>query len=84
MQTSLTVIETTGTVTSENQLQLDAPLPIAADQRVRVMVLLPEQADPSEQDWLRAAARNPAFADLADPEEDVYSPTDGEPFDAEE
>jgi hypothetical protein len=46
------------------------------------MVLLPTESDPSEQDWLRAAARHTAFADLADPEEDIYSPTDGEPFDA--
>ena len=83
MQTSLTVIETTGTVTAQHQLQLDAPLPIETAQRVRVMVLVPADADPGEQDWLKAAARNPAFADLADPEEDIYSPTDGEPFDAE-
>jgi mRNA-degrading endonuclease toxin of MazEF toxin-antitoxin module len=33
---------------------------------------------------LCAVARNPAFADLAGPEEYIYSPTDGEPFDAEE
>jgi hypothetical protein len=84
MQTALTVIETTGTVTSPDQLHLDSPLPVATDQRVRVMVLLPTVSDPSEQDWLRAAARNPAFADLTDPEEDMYSPTDGEPFDVEE
>jgi hypothetical protein len=36
-----------------------------------------------ETEWLRAAASNPAFADLAAPEEDIYSPTDGEPFDDE-
>jgi len=33
-----------------------------------------------EDEWLRAAATNPAFEDLNDPEEDVYSPTDGIPF----
>jgi hypothetical protein len=84
MQTSLTVIETTATVTSQHQLQLDTPLPIASDQRVRVMVLVPTEADFCEQEWLKAAARNPAFADLADPEEDIYFPSDGDPFDAEE
>lgn len=34
-----------------------------------------------EAAWLRAAARNPAFAFLDDPEEDVYTATDGKPFD---
>jgi hypothetical protein len=33
-----------------------------------------------ENEWLRAAARNPAFADLAAREEDIYSLSDGEPF----
>lgn len=33
-----------------------------------------------EAEWLRAAANNPAFASLADPEEDIYSLNDGEPF----
>jgi hypothetical protein len=29
---------------------------------------------------MRAAAKNPAFDFLKDPEEDIYSPTDGRPF----
>jgi hypothetical protein len=33
-----------------------------------------------ETEWLQAAARNPAFAFLSDPEEDIYSLADGEPF----
>jgi hypothetical protein len=33
-----------------------------------------------EDEWLRAAARNPAFRDLEAPEEDVYSLDDGDPF----
>lgn len=33
-----------------------------------------------EDEWLRAAARNPAFRDLDSPEEDVYSLEDGDPF----
>lgn len=33
-----------------------------------------------EVTWSRAIAANPAFADLFDAEEDVYSPTDGTPF----
>lgn len=33
-----------------------------------------------ETAWLRAAARDPAFAFLDDPEEDVYTSTGGQPF----
>ncbi len=33
-----------------------------------------------ESEWLQAAARNPAFDFLNDPEEDIYSLADGDPF----
>jgi hypothetical protein len=33
-----------------------------------------------EEEWLRAAARNPTFQDFEAPEEDIYSLEDGEPF----
>jgi hypothetical protein len=48
---------------------------------VRVIVLYETDNESDEREWLRAAARNPAFASLADPEEDIYSLDDGEPFD---
>ena len=34
----------------------------------------------AEAEWIRAAARNPAFDFLNDPEEDIYSMADGTPF----
>ena len=34
--------------------------------------------DIPEEEWLGAAASNPAFAFLDEPEEDVYGPKDGE------
>jgi predicted RNase H-like HicB family nuclease len=37
-------------------------------------------AEPEEEAWLAAMARNSAFGDLASPEEDIYSLEDGEPF----
>jgi len=45
-----------------------------------------EQLNPplTESDWLQAIASNPAFDFLKDPEEDIYSPTDGKPFNQEE
>lgn len=34
----------------------------------------------NEQEWLHAAATNPVFDFLKDPEEDIYTLTDGKPF----
>lgn len=36
--------------------------------------------DKDDAEWLQAAASNPAFADLADPAEDIYSLADGIEF----
>lgn len=73
-------IETTATINAERQLVLDEPLPVAGPTRVRVIVLLSEQADIDEKEWLRAARANPAFDFLKAPEEDIYTLTDGRPF----
>ncbi len=40
-----------------------------------------EEIDESE--WLKAAASNPVFAFLNDPEEDIYTLDDGKPVDDE-
>ena len=47
-------IETTATINAERQLVLDEPLPVAGPTRVRVIVLLSEQTDIDEKEWLRA------------------------------
>ena len=73
-------LEATGTIDRDRELHLDSPLPVAGPSRVRVIILLPDETDIDEQDWLRAAARNPAFDFLGEPDEDVYAPTDGQPF----
>lgn len=36
--------------------------------------------DLDEDEWLQAAAHNPAFDFLKDVAEDIYAPTDGAPF----
>lgn len=72
-------METTGTVDERRQLHLDEPLPITASGKVRVIVLVSEE-DAEDREWLRAAATNPAFEFLGDPEEDIYTPDDGRPF----
>ncbi|MEM8506073.1 MAG: hypothetical protein AAF716_23350 [Cyanobacteria bacterium P01_D01_bin.1] len=73
-------IEATGTIDSQGYLQIDQPINIAKDQRVRIIVLLAETEDSiSEQDWLKAAATNPSFAFLHDAEEDIYTLDHGQP-----
>jgi len=77
MENTMTAIELTGTVDEHHQLRLDTTLPISGPKRVRVIVLYPLD---DENEWLRAAARNPAFDFLKEPAEDIYSITDGKPF----
>ncbi len=80
MEVAMTAIETTGVIDEHHQLQLDSLLPIPGPMRVRIIVLYPRSDEWDETEWLQAAARNPAFALLSDPEEDIYSLADGELF----
>jgi hypothetical protein len=76
----MNAIETTGVVDAQHQLRLDKPLPIAGQSRVRVIVLVPEEADISETAWTKTAATSPAFDFLKDAAEDIYTAADGKPF----
>lgn len=81
METQMTAIETTGTVDEQRELRLDHPLPIPGPARVRVIVFYPPKDEPwNESEWLRTAARNPAFDFLKDAKEDIYTLADGKPF----
>jgi hypothetical protein len=80
METTMTAIEMTGRIDEHHQLQLDGPLPMSGPMRVRVIVLYSVDDEWDETEWLQAAAHNPAFDFLNDPEEDIYSLADGEPF----
>ena len=73
-------IETTATINAKRQLVLDELLPIAGPTKVRVIILLPEEVDIDEKEWLRSASVNPAFDFLKEPEEDIYTLADGKPF----
>ena len=80
MEIAAKAIETTGTIDAQRQLVLDKPLPVVGPTRVRVIILLPEEADIDEMEWLRAAAANPAFDFLKEPEEDIYTLANGRSF----
>ena len=83
MAATMTAIEVTGTVDEHHQLQLDSLLPVPGPTRVRVIVLYPLSNGWDEAEWLQAAAQDPAFSYLSDPEEDIYSLADGKPFNDE-
>ena len=80
MEAALKALEVAGTIDAQRQLHLDSPLPIVGPARVRVIILISEQPDIDEREWLRAAATNPAFDFLKEPEEDIYTLADGKPF----
>jgi len=73
MKIPLRAIETTGRIESERTLVLDEPLPAVRSNRARAIVLLADDSEIDEKDWLRSAAGNPAFDFLKDGEEDIYS-----------
>ncbi len=81
MESTMTAIELTGRINKQRQLELDGDLPIAGPMRVRVIVLYSLYDEWDEDEWLQAAASNPAFDFLKDPAEDIYTLSDGEPFD---
>ena len=80
MESAMTAIEVTGTVDEHRRLELDENLPFSGPMRVRVIVLYPIAEEWDEKEWMQAAARNPVFDYLSEPEEDIYSLSDGEPF----
>lgn len=73
-------IETTAIINANRQLVLDEQLPVVGPAKVRVIILLPEDVDIDEKEWLRSASVNPAFDFLKEPEEDIYTLADGKPF----
>ena len=73
-------IETTATLRGSNQLMLDSPVPHQAKSKVRLIILLLDEEDIDEIEWLRAASNNTAFDFLKDKREDIYTHADGKSF----
>ena len=48
--------------------------------KVRGLILVTEEQEITEDEWLRAAASNAAFDFLQSPAEDIYTLDDGKPF----
>jgi hypothetical protein len=77
----LTAIETTGTIEQNGKIVIDETFSVNEPTSVRVIVLFPESEDLNENEWLQAASKNKVFDFLNDPDEDIYSLTDGKPLD---
>jgi hypothetical protein len=80
MKAPVRAIEMTGVIDVQNQLILDGQLPGVGPAKVRVIILIPDETDMDETEWLRAAASNPAFDFLKHHEEDIYTLADGKPL----
>ena len=79
-QDEMKAVELSGGIDEKHGLRVDQPIPIDGPCRVRVLLLIPEGDELPEDEWRQAAARNPAFAFLNDPSEDIYSAIDGRPL----
>lgn len=79
----LTAIETTATIGKNRQLTLDEDLPENTSKKVRVIVLIDDEADISEKEWMKAASESEVFDFLNDEAEDIYTLEDGKPLENE-
>ncbi len=73
-------LETTATIEKQQRLRLDKPVPATSSERVRVIIFFSEEDEINENEWFKAASKNPTFDFLKDPEEGIYRSTDGKPF----
>ena len=62
-------------------LKINYPLN-TRERNVRVIILVDEINDRVDEEelWMKSISSNPAFDFLEDPKENIYSLTDGEPF----
>jgi hypothetical protein len=73
-------IEVSGRIDAAGGLRVEQRIPVNGPCKVRVLLLIAEEDDVSEDAWLRAAARNAAFDFLSGPDEDLYTVHDGRPL----
>ena len=61
-------------------MYFDLPILHQTTSKVRLIVLLADEDDCDEKEWLKAASGNPAFDFLKDEKEDIYTHADGKPY----
>jgi len=68
------------TMTDKNgHLKINYPIN-KKESNVRVIILVDDSNDDDDKLWMKAVTSNPAFDFLNEPTENIYSLTDGEPF----
>lgn len=73
-------LETIGTIDKQGHLILSKPLEYR-DKVVKIIILIADDDDTIEnEEWLAALSTNPVYDFLKDDEEDIYTLSDGKPF----
>lgn len=72
-------IETTGHLRKKRTLELDRDITVRGKRKIKVILLIPEEDEIDESEWLKSLSNNPSFQFLSEPEEDIYTTKDGKP-----
>ena len=75
-------LEVIGNIDKDGFLKLEKPL-LLKNRKVKIIILIPDDDVLDDSLWLRALAKNPALDFLNEPEEDIYTSSDGKPFQAQ-
>jgi hypothetical protein len=73
--------EILATVDDKGMLHIDHPLSFK-NKKVKLIILTQED-DISDEEWMKFLATNPAFDFLKDEAEDIYTIHDGKPYNSE-
>ncbi|MEL6624863.1 MAG: hypothetical protein AAFQ83_15495 [Bacteroidota bacterium] len=79
---AMKAVEIGGIVNENGKLILDKPLDIPKG-RVKIIILVPEDDQIADQEWLHAQRSNKSFDFLAEEAEDIYSVKDRKPLNDE-
>lgn len=72
-------LELIGRIDEKGFIQIDKPLRVV-NKQVKIIILMQEDGDLSDEEWLYAATSNPAFDFLNEEAENIYTISDGKPM----
>lgn len=75
-------LEVVGNIDKDGFLKLEKPL-VLKNRKVKIIILIPDDDVLDDALWLRVLSKNPSLDFLNEPEEDIYTPFDGKPFQAQ-
>ncbi|MCK4311500.1 MAG: hypothetical protein KAW88_02065 [Candidatus Cloacimonetes bacterium] len=80
MKKILKVVELDGFIDKNHKLLINDSLSEIPSCKVHILLMLENDKEIDEKEWLSAASKNSVFDFLKDPQEDIYTITDGKPF----